>query len=227
MKEYLKGRHVALIDMDGTLYDSMPGHAAAWKRLMDEQGVFLNSDEFYSYEGMTGAATINLLFQRELGRTASENEVKELYALKTKYFQEIASRKIMPGASVMLSELKKRGFDCVLVTGSGQRSLIDNVNQDFPGVFSHFITSADVSRGKPHPEPYLKAMELAGAKPEECIVIENAPLGVASGAASGALTIGVLTGPIPAEEMKRAGAHLLFPSMTAFAEALTDTIKEL
>ena len=52
----------ALIDMDGTLYDSMPNHTAAWYRMMSEQGIECQRDEFYLYEGATGAATINKLF---------------------------------------------------------------------------------------------------------------------------------------------------------------------
>ena len=51
----------ALIDMDGTLYDSMPRHADAWYRLMTEEGVPCEHDEFFMYEGRTGRDTIRLL----------------------------------------------------------------------------------------------------------------------------------------------------------------------
>lgn len=54
----------ALIDMDGTLYDSMPRHADAWYRLMTEEGVPCEHDEFFMYEGRTGRDTIRLLFKR-------------------------------------------------------------------------------------------------------------------------------------------------------------------
>ena len=54
----------ALCDMDGTLYDSMSRHSAAWFRLMTELGVECERDEFYLYEGMTGANTIRHLFKR-------------------------------------------------------------------------------------------------------------------------------------------------------------------
>ena len=57
-------------------------------------------------------------------------------------------------------------------------------------------------------------------KPNECIVIDNAPLGVESGHASGAFTIGVTTGPIATEELKEAGADIVFPSMHDLADAL-------
>ena len=79
----------ALIDMDGTLYDSMPLHARAWHRLMTEQGIDCTLEEFYMYEGRTGVSTINLLFQRAFGRELSEEEALELYRMKTVYFNEL------------------------------------------------------------------------------------------------------------------------------------------
>ena len=81
----------ALIDMDGTLYDSMPLHARAWHRLMTEQGIDCTLEEFYMYEGRTGVSTINLLFQRAFGRELSEEEALELYRMKTVYFNEFTS----------------------------------------------------------------------------------------------------------------------------------------
>lgn len=79
----------ALIDMDGTLYDSMPNHTKAWYRLMTEAGVACTPEEFYLYEGRTGASTINALFQRAFGREATDEEKESLYRLKTEYFREL------------------------------------------------------------------------------------------------------------------------------------------
>ena len=59
----------ALIDMDGTLYNSMPNHARAWKLLMDEAGIPAREEEFYLYEGATGAATIDRLILRTWAAT--------------------------------------------------------------------------------------------------------------------------------------------------------------
>lgn len=219
----------ALIDMDGTLYDSMVNHTAAWHRLMTEAGVPCTRDEFYLYEGRTGASTINELFKRGLGREATEQEKKDLYHLKTIYFRELPLVSRMPGALEMVTTLRDMGLERVIVTGSGQSSLIDRIPEDFPGLFSTRlrITSRDVERGKPDPEPYLKAMELAGVKPWQSIVIENAPMGVEAGVRSGAFTVGVTTGPIPADEMWRAGADVVFPSMPDFAARVGTLISSL
>ena len=58
----------ALIDMDGVLYDSMPNHSRAWKRLAAERGWHYADNEFFLYEGMTGAAIIRLMEERECHR---------------------------------------------------------------------------------------------------------------------------------------------------------------
>lgn len=225
MTEILKGKKAALIDMDGVLYDSMKYHTLAWQRMMKEIGVDCDRDEFYLYEGMTGAATINLLFNRAFGRDATPQEIERLYARKSEIFREIGSNEPMPGADRMLQALKAEGIRCVLVTGSSQASLLESISEDYPAIFApeDRVTARDVTRGKPNPEPYLKGLEIAGVAPEEAIVIENAPLGVRAGKAAGIFTIAVTTGPIPREAFERERADLIFPSMPLFAASLTSS----
>lgn len=219
----------ALIDMDGTLYDSMKNHTAAWHRLMTEQGIDCTRDEFYLYEGCTGAMTINRFFEAQLGRSASEEEVKELYHKKTVYFNELPKVETMPGALDMVRTFAAAGIKRVLVTGSGQPSVLSRVNGDFENLFEDGlkVTSRDVKHGKPHPEPFIRAMQLAGVSPSQSIVVENAPLGVEAGNRAGAFTVGVTTGPIPAKVLEDAGAAIVFPSMPAFAEALPTLLLSL
>lgn len=219
----------ALIDMDGVLYDSMPLHAAAWYDMVTAHGIEADRDEFFGYEGMTGAATINLLFQRQYGRNATADEVTALYKEKTDNFRSQGDAPLMKDADKMLDIFRKENMERVLVTGSGQTSLIDRISRDYPGAFKpdNFITSRSVAHGKPDPEPYLKAMKIAGAKPWQSIVVENAPCGVRAGARSGAFTVGVATGPIPVESLTEAGAAITFDSMGAFVKALPTIIADL
>lgn len=218
----------ALIDMDGTLLDSMKWHTKAWHRMMTELGVECSRDEFYLYEGMTGASTIDNLIRRAFHRPATDSEKTELYALKTSYFNEYPRVETVPGAARVVSWLMDAGITRVLVTGSGQPSNLARLDDDFPGGFPHHlrITSRNVAHGKPHPEPYLKAMSLAEVEPWQSIVIENAPLGVRAGSEAGAFTIAVTTGPIPEEELWKAGADLVLPSMEVLADLLPRIIKK-
>lgn len=236
IESFLKKRHfksvkplAALIDMDGTLYDSMGNHADAWLRMVTELGIPATREEFFMYEGRTGASTINIIFQRAYGRDATPEEIEELYRRKTVYFAEMPAVSPMPGAKRMLDTLCETGIRRVLVTGSGQSSLINRLDTDFPGAFppEMRVTSRNVSHGKPHPEPFIKAMQIARATPSQCIAIENAPLGIKSASDAGAFTIAVTTGPIPREEMEKAGAAVIFPSMEECANQIHILLYEL
>lgn len=212
----------ALIDMDGTLYDSMPRHAEAWRRMMLTVGVDLPVEEYFLHEGRTGAATIRLLMERHVGRVPDDDEIKDLYRLKTEFFASMPEVSVMPGAADMLRRLQEAGVKRVLVTGSGQSSLIDRLDSDFPGAFAPDmrVTALQTRRGKPAPDPYLAGLKLAGVEPWQAMVIENAPLGVESGVAAGIVTAGITTGPIPPSALADAGATLTFPSMPDFASHL-------
>ena len=109
-----------------------------------------------------------------------------------------------------------------MVTGSGMRSLLDNLNTVLPPVFQRerMITAFDVVKGKPDPEPYLKAWERSGLNKEQCVVIENAPLGVRSGKAAGLTVYAVNTGILTREDLEQAGADLVFNTMEELLEFL-------
>lgn len=218
----------ALIDMDGVLYDSMKLHTLAWQRLMDEENIPTRRDDFYLYEGMTGKDTINLVWRRFHGQDAPCGLDRTLYARKTRYFNQLGAPEVMPGAADMLRAFARAGVKRVLVTGSGQLSVLERIDRDFPGAFAPLdrVTACDVNRGKPDPEPYLRGLEKAGIAARDAIVVENAPLGVKAGKAAGCFTVAITTGPIPREEFRNAGADLIFPSMPEFAESLPDLLND-
>ena len=123
---------------------------------------------------------------------------------------------MMPGIIELMQQIREGGIMCGVVTGSGQRPLINRILKDF-GAFvdeNQITTAYDVKRGKPNPDPYLTGLKKAGnLKPYEAIVVENAPLGIRAGAAAKIFTIGVNTGPLSNEILLEAGANLLFPTM--------------
>lgn len=210
-----------LFDMDGVLFDSMPFHAEAWHQVMKAHGLDFSREEAYLHEGRTGKATINIVFKRQLGREATDEEVKSIYQEKSDLFGSYTEATPMPGAAELLRQIKAEGLKRVLVTGSGQLSLIDKLNQHFPGCFCRelMVTAFDVQAGKPNPEPYLMGLKKAGIQADEAVVIENAPLGVEAGHRAGIFTIAVNTGPLDGQLLLKAGADRLFPSMQALADA--------
>ncbi len=209
-----------LFDMDGVLFNSMPYHADAWHKVMERHGLHLSREEAYMHEGRTGAATINLVYQRQYGKDATPDMIASIYAEKSEEFNKHPDPERMPGSWEVLQKIKAEGLTPVLVTGSGQHSLLNRLSHNFPGMFrrERMVTAFDVKYGKPNPEPYLMGLEKAGVKANEAIVIENAPIGVQAGVAAGIFTVAVNTGPLDGQVLLDAGADLLFPSMQAFCD---------
>ena len=209
-----------LFDMDGVLFDSMPNHALSWHRVMKAHGLDLSYDEAYMHEGRKGFDTIQFVCRKQ-GVQISSDEIKAIYAEKTELFQTLPSPKPMVGSYELLQKVWNDSLIPMLVTGSGQASLLESLNIFFPGIFRResMITSFDVKNGKPNPEPYLKALERGNLKPWETLVIENAPLGIEAARRAGLFVIAVNTGPLSDICLWEAGANLLYPGMPALNEA--------
>ena len=209
-----------LFDMDGVLFDSMKFHARAWQEAMSRYGMTMSREEAYRYEGRTGASTIDIISRRERGHGTTPEEAQQIYHTKSEIFNSLGEAERMPGAYEVLTQIKADGLTPVVVTGSGQLSLIDKLNHFFPGIFRKelMVTAFDVKYGKPNPEPYLMGLQKASVKPNEAIVVENAPLGVKAGVDAGIFTIAVNTGPLPDEALLEQGANLLLHSMQELSE---------
>lgn len=209
-----------LFDMDGVLFNSMPYHADAWHTVMERRGLHLSREEAFLHEGRTGAATINIVYRRQFGCDATPELIEEIYAEKAAEFNRHPEAQPMPGAWELLQKVKRQGLIPVLVTGSGQRSLLGRLEEHFPSIFTreHMVTAFDVKYGKPHPEPYLMGLEKAGVKNNEAIVVENAPIGVQAGKAAGLFTVAVNTGPLEGQVLLDAGADLLLPSVQSLCD---------
>ncbi len=227
-QEYLKKHNYSnfdikavLFDMDGVLYDSMKYHSKSWYQTMTEEGIASTPEEFYLHEGRTGGSTINLLIERTYGRAATEEEKQRIYKRKSELFTLYNEGDTIPYAPEMLRAVKGKGLDCILVTGSGQPSLLGKLDENFPHIFqtNKMVTAFDVKHGKPHPEPYLMGLEKGNnLKPNQAIVVENAPMGVESAVAAGIFTIAINTGPLDKKVLWDAGANIVLPSMKALLD---------
>jgi HAD superfamily hydrolase (TIGR01509 family) len=202
----------ALFDMDGVCYNSMPNHAIAWQRAMRTFGITMTEEDAYLTEGQRGTDTIKQLVKAQRGIDINDEEAQRMYDEKAREFSLLPTTQIMPGVLQFMTLLKSEGIKIGIVTGSGQRPLIERLQREFAEFVepSHVVTAYDVTYGKPHPEPYLKGAQLLGVSPDSTIVVENAPLGVKAGAAAGCYTIGVNTGPLPDTTLQKAGARHIF-----------------
>ncbi|MBO4250666.1 MAG: YggS family pyridoxal phosphate-dependent enzyme [Paludibacteraceae bacterium] len=202
-------------DQDGVLYNSMPYHAKSWAWAMTKHGLPYSEEQTYMNEGRTSTGVIQELHERLYGVPASKELIETIYADKSAHFTEMTGGfpGIIPNVDRVLQYLHGQGIECWVVTGSGQHNLIDALNDTFNHVFKGIISSFDCTKGKPDPEPYLKAWERSGFKKEECLVVENAPLGVRAAKAAGLFTIAVNTGPLDNSLLWAEKADVVLPNM--------------
>ena len=210
-----------LFDMDGVLINSMPNHAIAWQRSMASFGINMSKEDAYATEGARGVDTIKKMVKAQQGRDIDEEESQRMYDEKTRQFGMLPKPKIMDYALQLQEKIYQAGLQICIVTGSGQRPLINRLLEEFPRVTrERLVTAYDVKKGEPLPDPYLAGMKKCGVMPWETIVVENAPLGVMSGVASNAFTIAVNTGPLPDSVLWDAGADIVLANLKEVSEFL-------
>ncbi|MBR3647726.1 MAG: HAD hydrolase-like protein [Paludibacteraceae bacterium] len=236
-------------DMDGVVFDSMPRHAQAWEIVMKKHGLPFTARDCYLQEGRTGHSVIDECFMKVYGRHAEEAEWKQIYKENTEWFFAQGPIGLVPGIKELLYFLKEHPEkpQIYLVTGSAKKTLLDEIEQVLPGVFTRerMVTAFDYQHCKPDPEPYLMAFAKAAQayeashdlsapffgkgydyaesgilRKEDCCVVENAPLGVRSGKAAGLPAVAVNTGILSDDDLWVEGADQVFPNMPALLDWL-------
>lgn len=180
-----------IFDMDGVLVDSMPDHAEAWKQAFATAGITITRNDIYELEGSNNRQLIDIIFRR-FGRNPKEEDVRELSGKKAEIFSRIQHVKPFDGIKELLGSLAPK-YKLAVVSGSNNRTVHQIIDSFFPNTFQVIISGDDIKESKPSPEPYLKAMERLGTSGEQCLVIENAPLGIRAAKNAGLRCIAIPT----------------------------------
>lgn len=180
-----------IFDMDGVLVDSMPYHVQAMQRIFDQLGVHMDHKLIYEREGEKTVDIVRLLLEKESANDG-RFDLEEIVKRYIEEFQLLVELRIFDGMFECLNILRHR-YKLAVVSGA-DRPIVHNILENlYPGIFSVVVTGDDIVHGKPAPDPYLKAVEMLGMQKDECIVIENAPVGVQAAKAAGLCCIAVPT----------------------------------
>ncbi|MBN2488061.1 MAG: HAD family phosphatase [Methanosarcinaceae archaeon] len=190
-----------IFDVDGVLVDSMPYHADAWKAAFEDVGIHITRQDIYEIEGSNHVGVIQLIFKKA-GRVPQPRDFDELSLKKREIFFRINDVKVFNDIDKCLSLLKKR-YHLAVVSGADRAIVHSIMDRFFPGVFDVVISGEDVKEGKPSPEPYLKAVKMLNVQKDECIVFENAPMGVESAKRAGLYCVAIPT-YLPPDTLKNA-----------------------
>lgn len=197
-----RSQKAILWDMDGVIVDSSSFHFVAWEETFAKRGITLSQENFIRLFG----ARNDFIIRDILGQELPEEEVKAIAQEKERHFREKAKGKIklFPGVSKLLNSIRKGAFKLALAS-SAPRENIDFITGELKleGYFSCIISGHEVSESKPSPQVYLLAAEKLMAEPNDCIVIEDSPLGVKAAKAAGMRCLAV-TNTHPKQDLKEA-----------------------
>ena len=172
-----------LFDLDGVLVDSTPAVARVWAWWAREHG--FNADEVVEQaHGRPSIATIREL----LPNSDYEAENREV---ERREIEDIEGVIALPGALKLLEALPLDRW--AIVTSCTRRLAEVRIGAAELPKPKYLVTSNDVRRGKPDPEPYLKGAQLLAVPAEECVVFEDAPAGIRAGKGAGARVVALRT----------------------------------
>jgi HAD superfamily hydrolase (TIGR01509 family) len=209
----LKSTRAVIFDLDGVLLDSMHHYVTAWRSALAERGIFPPEIDFYRREGERGAQSV-LYFYTQAGRSCDDSEVQAVVNRMISLYHSYPAPKANDSSFQLVSTLRNQGIKTGLVTGSAREDVERKLTPDQLTLFDTVITQYDVDNGKPHPQPYLTALEALGCSADEALAIENAPFGIRSARDAGLLTIAI-TSTLPVEELSE--ADLVIDNIDRFA----------
>lgn len=195
----------AIFDLDGTLIDNNAYHLQSWVRYLKNMDRVISEEEYKAnVNGRTNKDVIEYIYQRKM-----EDAEAMVYALeKEAIYRELYKTDItpVPGLLPFLKRLKDRNIPMAIAT-SGIQINIDFMFDNIPmrQYFDVVVNSSHIKKGKPDPEIYLKTAEILGVSTGNCLVFEDAVVGINSAKAAGMKVIGVLT-THSAEELSGADA---------------------
>ena len=185
-----------LFDMDGVLVSSIASVTRCWRRWAEHYGV----PNANSYEVPHGVRAVDIMQSLVPG----VDVIQGLRLIEDMELEDLADLKVLPGAGQLLRSLPDGRW--AIVSSATRRLLVGRLQAAGLPVPELMISGDMVERGKPHPEPYRRGAELIHARPEDCLVVEDAPSGVQAGVAAGCTVLGV-GGTHPGEELMEAGAR--------------------
>jgi beta-phosphoglucomutase len=186
--EMLKG---VIFDLDGTVIDSTVIDYEAMRKAFADIEISFSYEDYITRVGGRGEEMVRS--KADL----SKDEVQNLLERKAGYFREAVLEnpvRLIPGIENFLRDLKNVPMWTALATGSSKEKV--DLVLEHSGISHYFdiiVTSDDVKSGKPDPSVFLKAAESLNLQPEECIVFEDAVMGIKAARNAGMKVIAVKT----------------------------------
>jgi beta-phosphoglucomutase family hydrolase len=196
----------AIFDWDGVIVDSSALHEESWNVMAAREGLPLPTGHFKKGFGMKN----EIIIPEVLGWSRDPGEIERLAREKERTYRELVKESgidPVPGVVGLLTELKKAGVPCAIGSSTHRKNIDCVLDLIRLGEFFTAIVSGDeVKNGKPDPEIFVTAAQRLGFKPGQCVVFEDAHVGIEAAKAGGMKVVGVAT-THPADTLE--GADLI------------------
>ena len=212
-----------LLDFNGVIINDEPLHMKAYQEILATEGIALSEDHYYASMGMDDETFVAAQYKRA-EKDLTSDKTREILQAKTEKWRKLVEKEI-PLFDGVENFVRKMEKDFALgIVSMGRREEIDFVLEtlDLRGCFSAIVSAENVSVCKPDAECYHKGFNLIdaartrrGSNPivhGDCLVIEDAPQGIAAGKSAGLWTLGI-TNTVSADKLREAGADAVSKSL--------------
>lgn len=185
-----------IFDMDGVVIDSNPFHKIAWGKFLSGQGIPFDDQLFDNVlSGRTGPTSLRMIFGDDLSQEKLEVFLDEVDSNYQTILRESEDVRPIAGVHAFLDQITGNGLRLALATSAPELNIELGLQKlKLENTFEHIVGKVDVSHGKPHPEVYLRSMELLGMSAENCIVFEDSKAGIQSALSAGIQVVGIASG---------------------------------
>jgi beta-phosphoglucomutase len=207
-----------IFDFDGVIADTMNDNFKAWEYAFLKYNIKIEKNDYFILEGMGPKGIANhFLETKNLDKSITENIVFE----KEEYYKNNNSIKTYPEIFEIFEIIKSKNLQIGIVTGASKKRINQTLNIELLKNVSVLITSDDIINTKPDPEPYLTAIKYLNLQASDCIVVENAILGIISAKSAGCLCFAIET---TLDSVKLQNADICFKNHITLMEYLKSDI---
>lgn len=191
-----------IFDIDGTIVDNMHLHAEAFARFAHRHGLPpLTSDDRARLDGRRNSEIFPLLFNREVGRDEWQGYERE----KEELYRQLSTGRLQPikGLGALIERLTQERISIALATSAPRLNVEHTLAElGLADAFSIIVRGDQVARGKPAPDVFIEAARQLGVDAADCLVFEDAPMGIAAAHAAG-MRVVALTTSFDAEQLQQ------------------------
>ena len=214
--------HFACIfDWDGVIIDSSEHHIEGWRGLAKDENLVFPEHLFKQSFGMKNEEIIPQLWKW----TNDISEIRRIDKKKEAIYRDIMREKglnALPGVQALLDLLAEKNIPCAIGSSAPMANITTGLDiLGFERYFKAIISGEDVKLGKPSPQIFLEAAKRLKARPDECVVFEDAKVGVTAGKAAGMKVVAVMN-TYPAEEL--GSADLIVDSLEKISVKVLDNL---